>query len=544
MANRARQWDLETDVLVAGSGGAGLTAAVAAHDGGAGVAVIERSDKIGGTTAVSGGVFWIPLNHHMADVGVDDSKQEAMTYIRRLAGQRFDEALVEAFLDNGQEMVRHLEECTSLRFVASDQPDYHPEFEGAKLSGRALNVCLFEKKELGEWGERLRPAPIFNLPVTIGELTGWGVPSDPGKLPVDVIQKRIEQGLIGCGNALIGGLLKGCLDRGIEPTLNTRGRRLVIEDGCVVGVEAERDGEEFDIRCGKGVVLATGGFEWNEKLRVQFLPGPLTHPNSPPFNEGDGLLMAMQAGADLDNMSEAWWFPSLSIPGEEYEGRPLSRVGNERSLPHSIIVNRYGRRFVNEAHNYNDITKTFHTVDPVNYEHPNIPAWLIVDQNFMTKHALLTIIPGEEVPAWLDRADTLEALAQKVGIDSEGLQATVERFNEFALEGMDHDFHRGRSAYDRYDGDADHKPNPCLGSIQKSPFAAVPIYPGALGTKGGPRVNQHGQVMSVYGKPIPGLYAAGNTMATFMGPGYGGGGGSLGPGLTSGYIAGKHASRH
>ncbi len=305
MANRPRQWDLETDVLVVGSGGAGLTAAVAAHDGGARVAVIERSDKIGGTTAVSGGVFWVPLNHHMADMDVDDSKQEAMTYIRRLAGQRFDEALVEAFLDCGQEMVRHLEEHTPLRFVASDRPDYHPEFEGAKLSGRALNVGLFEKKQLGKWGDRLRPAPIFNLPVTIGELAGLGVPSNPAKLPVDVIQKRTEQGLIGCGNALIGGLLKGCLDSGIEPMLNTRGRKLVIENGCVVGVQTERDGKQFDIRCGKGVVLATGGFEWNEKLRVQFLPGPLTHPNSPPFNEGDGLLMAMQAGANLDNMSEA-----------------------------------------------------------------------------------------------------------------------------------------------------------------------------------------------------------------------------------------------
>ena len=325
--------------------------------------------------------------------------------------------------------------------------------------------------------------------------------------------------------------------------LNTRGRKLVIENGCVVGVQTERDGKQFDIRCGKGVVLATGGFEWNEKLRVQFLPGPLTHPNSPPSNEGDGLLMAMQAGANLDNMSEAWWFPSLSIPGEKYEGRPLSRVGNERSLPHSIIVNRYGRRFVNEAHNYNDITKTFHTVDPVNYEHPNIPAWLIVDQNFMTKHALLTILPGEEVPAWLDRTDTLETLAQKVGIDPEGLQATVERFNEFAVEGVDHDFHRGRSAYDRYMVTRITSPTLVWGSIEKPPFAAVPIYPGALGTKGGPKVNQHGQVISVYGKPIPGLYAAGNTMATFMGPGYDGGGGSLGPGLTSGYIAGKHASR-
>jgi succinate dehydrogenase/fumarate reductase flavoprotein subunit len=537
---------IETDVLVIGSGGAGLAAALAASHGGARVTVVEKAAKAGGTTAVSGGVIWVPGNHHMREIGIEDSRADALGYIKRLADGRSDERLIETYLDEAPQMVKFIEETTPIKFVPIPRyPDYHPEFPGAKPGGRSLEAGLFDTNQLGAWKDKLRRSPVFGMTaMSVTEATDWGVFSKPRALPFKLLGERFSKGMVCYGGALTGGLLKGVLNRGIEPLLSTAGRELVVEDGRVVGLHAEQGGKELLIAAKKGVILASGGFEWSRELTARFLGGPLTHPNSPPQNEGDGLKMAMALGADLGNMNEAWWCPSVDVPGEEYDGKQLHRGDFAiRSLPHSIIVNRRGQRFVNEAHNYNDMMKPFFSFDPVAYERPNLPAWLIIDQQFVEQYALVTVIPGMPVPEWIVRADTVDALGQKIGVDAKALAATVARFNEFARRGSDEDFGRGASVYDHFYGDPDHKPNPNLGTIEKGPFYALQVHPGAIGTKGGARVDTKAQVLHVRGAPIPGLYAAGNVMAGLTGPGYPGAGATIGAAMTFGYIAGRTAAR-
>ncbi len=538
MARAVKRWDLETDVAVVGSGGAGLTAAILARDQGAQVVVLERSDKVGGTTAVSGGVLWIPLNHHMAEVGIPDSREEALAYCKRLTAGRSPDELVETFVDTGHQMVRYLRQHTPLRFTLWNAPDYHPEEPGGKLRGRSIEPALFDTNQLGQWKERLRPAPVYFLPLPLEEL----LHTRPQDLPMDLIAERMEKGIVSMGNALVAALLKACLDRGVAFLLETRGRELIQEDGKVVGLQAQREGRDFLVRARRGVVLACGGFEWSEELRAKFLPGPITHPQSPPFNEGDGLLMAMAVGADLANMTEVWGSPASLVPGEQYEGRQLSRPCTERGRPHAILVNRYGQRFVNEAAPYNDLNKAFHYFDPVAYDYRNLPCWLICDSQYRARYPVVTVLPGDPDPDWLIWDGTLEGLAQKTGVDPQGLYATVARFNSFVREGRDRDFRRGESALDRELGDRD-APHPTLGTIEKPPFYALPVYPGTLGTKGGPRTNAKGQVLDVRGQVIPGLYAAGNVMASPAGAGYYGGGGTIGPAMTWGYICGISAGR-
>jgi succinate dehydrogenase/fumarate reductase flavoprotein subunit len=531
----------ETDVLVVGSGGAGLAAALAAKHGGAEVLVVEKSAKVGGTTAVSGGVMWIPNNHHMKAAGIADSREEARAYMRRLADGRSSDALIDTYLDEAPAMLRFVEEVTPLKFAALPRyPDYHPEFEGAKPGGRSLDPGLFDTNQLGPWKDKLRRSPIFGMTaMSVTEATDWGVFAKPLALPYKLLGKRYSEGLVCYGGALVGGLLKAALDLGIEPRLGVAARELILEEGRVAGLRTA-DGE-FVAR--RGVILASGGFEWNRQLVAQFLGGQLTHPNSPPGNEGDGLKMVMAAGADLGNMSEAWWCPSLIIPGEEYDGRQLHRGDfSIRSLPHSIIVNKSGRRFVNEAQNYNDLMKPFFAVDPVRYERPNLPAWLVFDQAYVEKYALLTVVPGMPVPEFIPREPTLSALASRLGIDETGFIQTVTRFNQLAERGTDEDFGRGASVYDHFYGDPDNRPNPNLGTIAKPPFFALEVHAGAIGTKGGARTNERAQVLHVGGQAIPGLYAAGNVMAGVMGAGYPGAGSTIGAAMTFGFLAGRDAA--
>jgi succinate dehydrogenase/fumarate reductase flavoprotein subunit len=326
--------------------------------------------------------------------------------------------------------------------------------------------------------------------------------------------------------------------------VETAARELVVAAGRVVGVRGECRGQALSVRARRGVVLASGGFEWNPDGVQRFLGGRITHPNSPPVAEGDGLKMAMAVGADLAHLSEAWWCPSVRIPGEHYDGRPLHRADFAmHALPHAIIVNRRGERFVNEACNYHDLIKACFTFDPVAYEPANLPAWLIVDQQFLQQYLLVTLVPGLPTPDWVVSAPSLAALAARVGIDAAGLARTVERFNGFCTTGVDVDFRRGESLYDRFCGDPQHGLNPNLGALLQAPFHALPLYVGTLGTKGGPRVDAQARVLHVDGPPIPGLYAAGNVMASIMAAGYPGAGSTLGVAMTFGWIAGRHAAQ-
>ena len=534
-----RSWDIEADVVVVGSGGAGLTAAILAHDHGARVTVIERSNKLGGTTAVSGGALWVPLNHHMADAGNPDTREAALAYCKRLAGGRAPDELVETFVDTGHRMVRYLEEHAAVELRPVTLPDYQPGLEGARPRGRTIEPALFDTTALGEWASKVRPAPIHMLPLTLQEtLFEYQAHIKPQNLPMEMILKRMERGIVGSGNALVGRLLQACLSRGVTFVLEARARELVVEDGRVVGVRVERDGNDQFAGARGGVVLASGGFEWNDSMKAQYLLGPVPLPNSPPFNEGDALVMAAEVGAALANMTEVWGSPAAAIPGEEYEGRQLSRlVVPERVCPHTILVNRRGHRFTNEGASYNEIGRVFDEIDPTSGGYMNQPCWAILDGQYRRRYPVLTVMPGDPDPEWLPRAETLEGIADRAGIDAKALGATVARWNSFVPAGKDPDFKRHRSPVD-FDA-----PHPSMGTIEEPPFYALAVYQGTLGTKGGPKTNSRGQVLDVRGDAIPGLYAAGNAMASVAGSGYGGGGNTIGLAMTWGYLCGIDAAR-
>ena len=403
----------EFDVVVLGTGAAGLTAAIAAHEGGATVAVFEKADLVGGTTAWSGGQVWIPNNPHMAEVGVADSREKALTYIMSLSRDMLERRLVEAYVDAGPEMVELLEAKTPVQFYAvAGMPDYHPEFPGGSPDGgRTIECPIYPFDELGEWAERVTPSPYFADPhITMSETPlGKAVPEPPS--PEEHERRRVRNER-GCGQALVGRLLRACLDRGIEPRTSSAGRELIIEDGAVVGVVVDTPDGPVEVRATKGVVLASGGFEWNEELRRAFLRGPMTHPVSIETSTGDGLLMAMKAGAMLANMREAWWIPVGDVPIEE---NPMGRVlvNGQRTLPHSIMVNRRGRRFTNEAANYNAFGGAFHVEDVSRFEYANLPCWLVFDQNYVDNYGFRVAAGGGggQVPAWVPRGDTPAELA-------------------------------------------------------------------------------------------------------------------------------------
>jgi succinate dehydrogenase/fumarate reductase flavoprotein subunit len=540
-------FDVQTDVLVLGSGGSGLTAALRAREAGAKVLVLEKAQRIGGTTAMSGGILWVPNNPHMAALGVTDSREEALAYLDSLSLGVMDMTMAAAFVDNAPDMIRWLEAHSPLRFtVASGYPDYHPENPGGKpQGGRSLDPALFSFRRLGAWAGRiggkqtdLHPqAPV--VPLSLLESLGRQA------VDAGTVAERRQQDVRGMGLALVGALVLGCIERNIPIHTGVRAKELIQQDGEITGVIAERDGNPWRIRARRGVILATGGFEWNPELVKSFLRGPLDGPASAPENEGDGLLMAMSLGAALGNMSEAWWMPTIRIPDDTIQGKALYRLClMERTLPGSLIVNRKGRRFANEAANYNDIGRAFHTFDPTEFAFENNPAWLIFDNRFLREYPLAGYGPGAPKPRGLVRSGTdLRRLAAEIDVPGDALTQTVERFNTFAATGQDPDFHRGVSAYDGFNGDRTRTGAAAtLGTCSEAPFHAIQLVAGALGTKGGPRTDVNGRVLHVTGRVIPGLYAVGNAMAGSTGMVYGGAGGTLGPALTFGWLAGADAA--
>jgi 3-oxosteroid 1-dehydrogenase len=537
-------FSLSHDVVVLGSGAAGLAAALSAAQSGADVGLYEKADVLGGSSAISGGVPWVPLNHHQDEAGITDSRQEALDYLASLSLDRMDPSMAETFVDNGRATIQWLEETTPARFsLLPHYPDYHPENPGGKPDGgRSLDPGLFCYATLGPWQHKVarskRSAHLKITDTTLGGGTGY--------LSEEETQRRIDEDLRGCGNALIGPMIKALLDLGVEPVVNARATDLILEDGRVTGVRLVVDGVEREVEARKGVVLATGGFEWDADLVSAFLRGPMTAPTSVPTNTGDGLRMALRAGAQLGNMGQAWWVPAVKIPGDTAFGEQRSNLVNrERTLPGSIMVNSRGRRFTNEATNYNALGGAFHQLDPVTFTYANLPAWLIFDAAHAAKYGTFGAPAGSPVPEWVASGSTLRDLAAKVGIDPDGLEATVHRWNSFVDHEQDEDFRRGDSAYDRWSGDGDHRflKASTMGRIDDGPFYAVQVESGTLGTSGGPRTDTSGRALDTHGAPIPGLFAAGNVAAAPTAMAYGGAGGTLGPILVFGRLAGLSAAQ-
>ena len=532
------------DVVVLGSGSAALVAALSAHEHGAReVIVVEKSGMVGGTSAMSGGMMWIPLNHLAMEAGVRDSFDDVVTYLDHLAPGQLEDDPLSGFLEGGPEMIRFLADKTPVRLRPFlDFPDYQPDAPGAMThGGRSLDNDVFAFEELGSHATRVNP-PKTGIPKRTSR-----VEDRHGGVTPEMIEDRIRRDCRGQGQALIGSLFKGILDRGIPVHYETRARHLVVEDGRVVGVDAEHESGPVRYLARKGVVIATGGFEWNEDLVRSFLRGPMTGPISVPECEGDGLLMAMEVGASLGNMAHAWWMTSSleSKAGQHRDTRAnYLACQSERTAPGSIMVNRQGKRFVNEAVNYNALGFALHNFDPVTYEYPNLPYWLIFNETFMSKYRMFTSPAGTPAPAWAITAETLDELARLAGIDADGLVTTVERFNGFVRKGHDDDFCRGDTTYDNFAGDKDlPAPFGTLGLLEGGPYYAIKMEAGVNGTCGGPRANANAQVLGLNGAPIPGLYVCSNTMSAVTAGVYGGAGGTLGPGSTFGYLAGKHAAR-
>jgi succinate dehydrogenase/fumarate reductase flavoprotein subunit len=481
----------------------------------------------------------------MPEICIEDSRDNAVTYIMSLSRDLIERRLAEAYVDTGPDMVRFLEARTPVQFYPVGMPDYHPEFPGGSpKGGRTLECPIYAYDELGDWAGRVTPSPYYPNPhITMSETSlGKAVPELPSE---EELARRAIRNERGCGQALVGRLLRACLDRGIEPKTEHAAKELIMEGGAVVGVVLDTPDGELRVRARKGVILATGGFEWNDELKRAFLRGPLTHQVSIPTNTGDGLKMAMKAGAMLGNMREAWWTAVASVPKEENSLERMMITG-QRTMPRSIMINRKGRRFTNEAANYNAFGAAFHVEDVSKFEYENIPCWLVFDQGYVDTYGFGMRMSARagQAPDWVTRAPTMKELAAKLGADGDELERTVARWNANVAEGHDPDFGRGDSAFDCWWGDPYRKGrrDATLGPLDKAPFYAVQVNSGALGTKGGPRVDEHGCVLDVDGNVLPGLYAAGNVMASPFGMTYGGPGGTLGPAMVFGYLSGRHAA--
>jgi succinate dehydrogenase/fumarate reductase flavoprotein subunit len=530
------------DVVVLGTGAAALAAAIRASDGGANVGLFEKADTVGGTSAWSGGMVWIPVNPHMAELGIEDSREEALTYLNSLSHGLIDTDLAAALIDAGPEMVTWFEANTPVKFqIIKDFPDYHPEHPGAKPGGgRSLECPLYPFADLGAWQDQVTVGPQLSGNITMSETSlGRGAPS--GVAPEELARRRIRDER-GAGLGLIGPLLRACLDRQIEPRTGMRAVELIVDDGRVVGVRFETSDGSVDIGARRGVIIATGGFEWDPELVRAFARGPLARSASVPTNTGDGLKMAMRIGAGLANMREAWWVPTIDVPvGDRIAAW---QVNGERTRPHCIMVNKRGQRFTNEAANYNALGAAFHVIDVSSFDYINHPAWMVFDRHYLTRYGLAGFRGDGPTPEWIIEAPSIAELAAAIDVPVPALEGTVARWNELSARGEDADFGRGRSAHDRWWGDPSlgDGPQATLGPLDTAPFYAVQVYSGVLGTKGGPRTDGNGQVLDVDGRLIAGLYAAGNAMGSVMGMTYGGAGGTLGPALVFGYLAGRHAA--
>jgi 3-oxosteroid 1-dehydrogenase len=515
------------DVLVAGSGAAGLTAALAAAVAGAGVALIERGEQLGGTSALSGGRLWVPGNH----LQHGDSLAAGAKYLAGLYSDRYPE-LTEAVLHSGPEMLRFVERHSAHRFAACPgYPDYDPGRAGATDGGRALDMMPIDTRGLAPLPAGILRPPGY-LPMSFAEWDRWRYPD---RFDWDLLRDRDRDGIRANGMALVAGLLDGVLRAGV---LVYAGTRLTgVRDGTA---ELEHDGRLRTVRAGT-VILATGGFDWDQELRVIYQPAAQRASGAPPTNTGDGLRIAAEAGAALDNLAEGWWMPMLAIPGERLLGEQFYRsLIRERGLPRQIMVNSSGRRFVSEALPYNEIGKALHR--ELNHGQDG-PVHLIFDEGYRARYPMPGMPGDGPVPDWVARGRTLAELATRIGTSGVALAETVRRWNAGCAAGADLEFGRGEDVYQRFCGDPAVTPNPSLGPLDRPPFYAVEVLAGTIGTKGGPVTDADGQVLRPGGSPISGLYAVGNAAAFWTADGYPGPGATLTAGMTMGYRAGQHARR-
>lgn len=556
-------WDSEYDVVVVGSGAGGLAAAITAHVEGLNVLVVEKTDRVGGSTAISGGAIWIPLAAQSRAVAPADSPERVREYLGQFVGSDVSEGTLAAFLAAGPRMVDYLGKHASLTLAPRPySPDYYSGLNGAAPGGRALDPVEFDGRTLGK-NFRLLRDPLREFMVLGGMMvalpdvrhllrvtrsfTSWRIGM---KLVMRYFADRLRGYHRGTrlllGNALAARLYKSVLDRNIACWLSSPATALHHDGTRVCGITVRRNGVEQHIAARKGVVLATGGFPGDPVLREALFPKPAgAWSMAPPDNTGDGIRLGQTAGAVLgkDHLTAAFWAPVSVLQRPDGSHLNYPHLVWDRAKPGLIAVNGAGQRFVNEANSYHEfVLGMYRSHERV----PTIPAFLICDHAFIETWGLGLALPGGRPrqhlidAGYLLTAPTLGALAEVLGIDAAALETTVARCNAFAIQGEDPDFGKGGSAYNRHLGDAGHEPNACLGQIARPPFYAVKVYPGDIGTACGMRVDAHARAIDAAGVPIPGLYVAGNDMDSVLRGHYPGPGITLGPALTFGWLAGMH----
>jgi len=548
----------EVDVLVVGSGAAGLTAAITAAHLGAVVLVVEKADKIGGVTAWSGGAAWLPGNRYMPTADALNDRELARGYLQAILGERYDETLVDAFLHHAPELVTFLEtNTTAVSFQAFGSPDYYQHVAGAQTSGRSIIPQPFDAETLGPALKQLRTP--FHEYLILG-----GMQVEPSEalhlqraykskrslsIAVRLLFRHIHDLVIYGrntrlirGNALVARLLKSALDLNIRLVVGSPARRLLMEGSRVAGAFVERAGFERCIRARRGVILATGGFASSDEMRAQWFPYSADHISLFPWTHtADGIRMAMVLGGSLgqENANNGHWTPVSIMSVRGGRRRAYPHFAFDRCKPGSVIVDRSGSRFVNEAASYHEVVSAMH-------HHHAVPAFLVANREFLRKYGMGLARPFPFPyrhlidDGYLIEAQSLRALASSLRISAEGLEATASRLSAFAATGVDSDFGRGGDIYNRSLGDPEHHPNPCLGALGEGPYYAVRLFPGNAGTALGLRTNASAQVLGAGGFPITGLYACGLDMNSVMRGHYPGAGCMLGPAMTFGYIAGRH----
>lgn len=539
----------EFDVIVVGSGAAGMTAALTAAHHGLRAVVIEKAPRFGGSTARSGGGVWIPNNHVLLAAGVPDTPEQAAAYLAHIVGADGDPDLQRAFLEHGPAMLEFVLANTPLRLRwVTDYADYYPEAPGGLPMGRSLEPRPFDARRLGAEVANLAD-PYLKAPtgmaVTQADYRWMNLMARhprgllrtmrvAGRRAISLATRRR---LLTMGLALAAGLRAGLASANVPVWLSTPMTGLHTEGDRVVGVDILRDGQPQTIHATGGVILAAGGFERNERMRKEYQQSPIgtEWTVGAVENTGDGIEAGLRLGAAVDTMDDAWWGPSIQLPRGPYFCLA------ERTLPGCIMVNQAGRRFVNEAAPYVDAVHAMYENHTDEVSH--IPSWLIADQRYRNRYIFAGLGPRQPFPKrWykhgaVHRSATLAGLAEEIGVPADALRNTVETFNGFAESGVDADFDRGVSTYDKYYGDPRNRPNPCLAPLSVAPFYAVRIVPGDLGTKGGLRTDPAARVLRTDGEAIPGLYAAGNVSVPVMGRTYAGPGATIGPAMVFGYLA-------
>lgn len=546
------KWDASYDVVVVGSGAAGLTAGLTAKVQGMKSLVIEKTDRYGGASAISGGALWIPNNHIIKGAGVPDTHELARQYLDSTIGDRVPEELKEAYITRGPEMLRFLYNKTKhMRFqYAKGYSDYYPEKPGGLSQGRSIEPLIFDLTKMGSLANSMRRATLSTKGFTMNSYEFHKVnmitrtlkgKTTALKLGARLVKSKVtKSNPVALGEALIARLRLSLAEANGELWLSTAFKDFIMGKGRVIGIIVERDGQELKIEAKKGVVLSSGGFSHNQTLREKYLPSPTNAAwtSSPEGQTGDILEPGVKIGATLDLMDKVWGAPSVIDP----QGHPFFLVA-DRGVPNMIVVDSAGQRFVNEAAPYHEFVDTMYKHQEVTQQ--AVPSWILIDASAKSRYIFTGLFPGQAFPkSWFEHgvaksAETIEELAKQMEVPAENLVATVNRFNDFARNGHDDDFYRGDSAYDNYYGDPT-LPNPNLAEIKKAPFYALRLYPGDIGTKGGLVVDEYARVIKENGEPIEGLYASGNCSASIMGETYPGPGATIGPGMTLSFVATAH----